>query len=73
MRYKVTYAIDSLDPNPVVEIFDAEWEALDWLHDEVSRRVEYLVQHSPYAVSEEDYADIEETEYSLTRIEKLEP
>jgi hypothetical protein len=46
--WKVTYAVDSLDPNPTVKTFDEEYEAIDWLGDEMSRRVDHVVQHSLY-------------------------
>ena len=71
MNFKITYAIDSLDPNPTVKIFDEEYEALEWLNDEVQRRIDYVVQHSPYTISEKEYLMIEENEYTLVRIEKL--
>ena len=43
MKYKVTYAIDSLDTQPVVKLFDEEYEAEEWLHDEVNKRVNFTV------------------------------
>ena len=72
MNYKVTYAIDSLDTNPVIKTFEHEYEAEEWLNDEVQERMDYIVQHSPYTISEEEYREIEENEYSLIRIEKVE-
>ena len=71
MNYKVTYAIDSLDTNPVIKTFETEYEAEEWLYNEVSERIDYTVQHSPYTISEEEYQEIEENEYTLVRIEKL--
>ena len=71
MKYKVTYAIDSLDTQPVVKLFDEEYEAEEWLFDEVQRRMDYVVQHSLYFISKEEYQEIEENEYTLVRIEKL--
>ena len=71
MNYKVTYAIDSLDPNPTIKTFDEEYEALEWLENEVQERIDYTVQHSPFSISEEEYQEIEENEYTLVRIEKL--
>ena len=71
MNYKVTYAIDSLDTKPVIKTFDEEYEALEWLENEVQERIDYTVQHSQYTISEEEYKEIEENEYSLVRIEKL--
>mgnify|MGYP003155211182 CR=1 FL=1 len=72
MNYKVTYAIDSLDTNPVIKTFETEYEAEEWLHNEVQERMDYTVQHSPYTISEEEYRDIEEYEHTLVRIEKVE-
>jgi len=71
MNYKVTYAIDSLDTKPVIKTFDEEYEALEWLENEVQQRMDYTVQHSPFSISEEEYKEIEENEYSLVRIEKI--
>ena len=71
MSYRVTYAIDSLDTNPVIKTFEHEYEAEEWLHNEVQERMDYTVQHSPYTISEEEYKEIEENEYQLVRIEKL--
>jgi len=71
MNYKVTYAIDSLDTNPVIKIFESEYEAEEWLENEVQERIDYTVQHSPYTISKKEYKEIEENEYTLVRIEKL--
>ena len=71
MNYKVTYAIDSLDTKPVIKTFNEEYEALEWLENEVQERMDYTVQHSPFTISEKEYQEIEENEYTLVRIEKL--
>ena len=71
MKYKVTYAIDSLDTQPVVKLFDEEYEALEWMNDEIQRRIEYVVEHSQFSISEKEYQEIEENEHTLVRIEKL--
>lgn len=71
MPYSVTYAIDSLDPNPIVETFETESDAIEFLHDEFERRVAHIVEHSPYAISEDEYQAICEQEYSLAHIERL--
>ena len=71
MNYKVTYAIDSHDSNPTIKTFEHEYEAEEWLNDELQHRIDYTVQHSPYTISEEEYQEIEENEYTLVRIEKL--
>ena len=71
MNYKVTYAIDTLDTNPTIKTFEHEYEAEEWLHNEVQERIDYTVQHSPFSISEEEYREIEEYEYTLVRIQKL--
>ena len=71
MTYRVTYAIDSLDPQPMVKNFEFEHEALDWLNDERVGRVDFAIMHSPYFVSETDRLALEETEAALSRIEKV--
>lgn len=63
--YKVVYAVDFLDEKPEVRYFDSEWEAQDWIHDTVSRRVDYQVQHSPHTITEEELEELEEMEYAL--------
>ena len=71
MRYKVTYRIDSLDTDPAVEYFDDQNEMFDYISEEVATRLEFAVAHSPYGLSCADIKDMEETEYSLVRIDEL--
>jgi len=71
MNYKVTYASFPLDEKPVIKTFDEHYEMEEWIFDEVQRRMDYVVQHSPYTISEEEYREIEENEYSLVRIEEI--
>ena len=71
--WKVTYAIDTLDTKPTVKTFDEEYEAIDWLGDEMSRRVDHVVQHSFWALSESELVGIQENEASLARIDREEP
>ena len=71
MNYKVTYAIDSLDTKPVIKIFENEHDAEEFLHESVQQRMDFIVQHSQYTISEKEYQEIEENEYTLVRIEKL--
>lgn len=68
--FRVTYAVDSLDPNPTVMEFEEEWEALDWIHEEVMNRVSHTVEHSPYHVEEDDFDQLYEYEMSLVTIER---
>lgn len=65
MTITVTYAIDSLDPNPAVELFDTMSEAQDWIADEMQRRIEWVVSHSPYPISEDELDEMREAEYAL--------
>ena len=63
--YKVTYAIDYLDTDPTIKYFDCFEEAQEWLQEEVSNRVQWTVDHSPYSINQEELDHIQETEYSL--------
>jgi hypothetical protein len=69
--YKVTYAIDYMDPCPTVAFFDEEWEAQDWIDTEVSERVQHIIDHSPYTISQEELDGICESEYTLVTMEKV--
>ena len=71
MNYKVTYAIDSLDTKPVIKTFETEFDAEEWLHNEVQKRISWTVEHSPFTISEKEYQEIEENENSLVRIEEI--
>ena len=65
---KVSYSIDIMDPKPMVKTFDTIDEAHDWIHQEVTARVEFEVSHSPYTMSECDIQDLEANEYALVSI-----
>ena len=69
--WKVTYAIDSLDPDPMVMQFEEEYEAIDWLNDEMQGRIDHIVQHSPYSLTEKDLSELQERESSLARIDRV--
>ena len=51
MRYRVTIAVDSLDPNPEVTEFEDFYEAEDFIHDSVDQSVQSLMSQSPYIIS----------------------
>ena len=70
MTITVTYAIDSLDPNPTVELFDTMSEAQDWIAEEMERRIEWAVSHSPYPIRDDELDEMRETELQLVRIVK---
>lgn len=69
----VVAASDSCDPHPDVIAFDTLWEAEDWVSEEVAQRVQSRVDHSPYAVSDDDLAEWteEETELFIITDERL--
>ena len=71
MAYKVTQAVDYLDPNPVVTIFEEEWEALDFMHECIEGAVQYRVDHSPYSITEKELEEMHEQECTLIRIEEV--
>jgi len=64
----VTAFIDSLDPSPDVIAFADVSEAEDWVADEVERRVQHEIDHSPYPVSEADREAMMQVEFSLFTI-----
>jgi hypothetical protein len=72
MAYRVTYSVDSLDPNPVVKTFEEEWEALDWVYDEVENRTLITLEDSyQYPITQEDYDHEFSNELSLVIIEEV--
>ena len=64
----VTAAVDTLDPSPDVIAFADVSEAEEWVSDEVERRVQYQVDHSPYTVTEDDREAMTEVEFTLFTI-----
>tara|TARA_R100001510_G_scaffold15917_1_gene13317 strand:+ start:177 stop:413 length:237 start_codon:yes stop_codon:yes gene_type:complete len=66
--FTVSYSIDYMDTNPIKQSFETLDQAHEWVHDEVSRRVAHIVEHSVYQLSETDVQDLEATEYSLISI-----
>lgn len=68
MTYTVTQYADSLDTNPERFEFDTWDEAEEWYCEEIERRVQFRVDHSPYTVSEKERGHMEEQERQLVRI-----
>lgn len=66
----VTVAADSLDPFPERIAFASEWEAQDWVSEQIQSRMDYRVQNSQYAISEEELQQWEEEESALFRIDE---
>ena len=71
MKYRVTIAVDSLDPNPEVTEFEDFYEAEDYIHDSVNQSVQLLMSHSPYIIEEEEYEELLEQEMALTRLDVI--
>ena len=74
MDYKVTYYQDTcsawIDPNPTIKYFEFFEDMEDWINEEVQRRVDFTVQHSPYTISEEELEEIEQQERCHIKIEE---
>ena len=74
MNYKVTYYLNTglawVDPNPTIKYFEFFNDMEDWINEEVQRRVDFTVQHSPYSISEEDLEGIEQEERRHIKIEE---
>jgi len=70
-QYLVTSSIDYLDTKPIEALFDYFYEAQDYMQNIVQRRTQWAVEHSQYFVDEQDLKDIEETEWSLIKLEEV--
>lgn len=64
----VTCAVDSLDPSPDVLAFGCELEAIEWSEEEMTRRVEHIVAHSPYPIGEHELPAIHAQELELLKV-----
>ena len=71
---KVTYYLNTglawVDPNPTIKYFEFFEDMEDWINEEVQRRVDFTVQHSPYTISEEELEEIEQQERCHIKIEE---
>ena len=67
----VTEAVDSLDPSPDQYLFTTEQEALDHVSEGIQTRVDYIVQHSPHSISEDELQALEEHEAQLFKVEEV--
>ena len=66
--WRVEVYADSLDPNPIKEEFTLFNEVEDFISEEVARRVQWEVDHSPYEINEEERANLEEQAHALINI-----
>ena len=73
-NFKVTYYHNTglawVDPNPTIKYFEFFEDMEDWINEEVQRRVDFTVQHSPYTISEEELEGIEQEERCHIKIEE---
>lgn len=65
--WRVTYALDSLDPNPECHYFQTKEQAVDWYLTERDDRVDLF--YWPFTLKER--AEAEECESQLVKFEKL--
>lgn len=64
----VVASVDAMDSHPDVIAFDTVYEAQDWVSDEIERRVQHQVDHSPYTVTDDDREAMTENESTLFTI-----
>ena len=65
----VVASVDAMDSHPDVIAFDTVWEAEEWVADEIERRVQHQVDHSPHPVTEDErdgWIEQESTLFTLT-------
>jgi hypothetical protein len=67
----VTEAVDSMDPSPEQYLFATEAEAIEHVSESLSTRLDYIVQHSPYPISEAELEALEQQEAALIKIEEV--
>jgi len=67
--WRVTAAIDYLDPSPEVMVFDTECEATDWMTECADARVQHRTDHSPYRVTCAEAEAMRQEEMALMRLE----
>lgn len=65
--WRVTYALDSLDPNPELHFFQTEEQAVDWYLTERDDRVDLFY----WPFTPKARAEAEEFESQLVKFEKL--
>jgi len=71
MKYKLTQAVCYLDSKPEIKFFDLWDELQDYITEEVERRVQFQVEHSPFSISEKEREEMEEEEWTLVKIEEV--
>ena len=69
--YQVTYACDYMDTNPTVKVFDLFEDMSDWIEETVADRMDWIVQHSPWTISNDEWYELQENEYSLIKVKEI--
>jgi hypothetical protein len=62
---------DTCDTKPESTLYETESKATDAMLEAIEQRVQYVVSHSQYMVSETERDAIEETESMLVRVEAV--
>ena len=70
MKYKL-FQYPCYNSSPEIKIFDLWDELQDYIIEEVERRVQFQVDHSPFSISEKEREEIEEEEWTLVKIEEI--
>jgi len=60
---------DTCDTKPESTLYETEHEAIDAMLEAIEQRVQYVVDHSQYMISETERDVIEETESGLVKVE----
>ena len=68
--YKVAVHVDTLDTNPTITTYETEWEAMDAMSEAIEHAVQWRVDHSPYAISEDELDAIREEESMLVKLHR---
>ena len=69
--YVVKQFADSLDTNPTLSEPLSESEAQELASEWIEESVSWVVQHSPYSISENELEEIREIESTLVKIEEV--
>ena len=70
MKYKL-FHYPCYNSSPEIKYFDLWDELQDYITEEVDRRVQFQVDHSPFSISEKEREEIEEEEWTLVKIEEI--
>lgn len=68
--YVVKQYVDTLNTQPTLSAPMELWEAEDTASEWLMETMEHIVQHSPYAIDDEEYNSLYEHETMLIRIEE---